>query len=415
MTITERTPAPEPSALAVPDVVRPFAGRITDVDTHEMLPAELWADAFGDVAAEVAQLFIDGAAASGHHYWSIPGLVADESPVDPATVWTTKGPPAPGAIDPRRRRAVMDVTGVRRQLMFPSSVAHCGGFIATYPKGSGFFERVGGDRRAYAHRLFAANNEWALGHLDPHDRVRPVLVAYGDTVADLLAVTTRLVERGARAVVVLSSQLPGGVSPAHPDLDPFYELLADAGVPLCLHIGGEGGFLRTDEWRRAPAFDGYRVSGEFQGDPWTRATIHLAPQNFTMTLIVGGVFDRHPALRFGVIEIGAHWVGPLAELLDLWADNTKAFSSSGEHPVMQLQRRPSEYLTTNVRVTPFVFEPVHRYVERYGLDDVYCYSSDYPHVEGGTDPMGVFSARLAPLGASVLEKFFVTNGELLLA
>ena len=96
MTITERTPAPEPGAPAVPEAVRPFVGRITDVDTHEMLPAELWADAFGDVATQVAQLFIDGAAASGHHYWSIPGLVADEAAVDPATVWTTKGPPAPG-------------------------------------------------------------------------------------------------------------------------------------------------------------------------------------------------------------------------------------------------------------------------------------------------------------------------------
>jgi predicted TIM-barrel fold metal-dependent hydrolase len=413
MTMTER--APEPGALAVPETVRPFAGRITDVDTHEMLPAELWADAFGDVASEVAQLFVDDGVASGHHYWSIPGLVADEAAVDPATVWTAKGPKAPGAIDPRRRTAVMELTGVRRQLMFPSSVAHCGGFIATYPQGSGFFERVGGDRRAYAHRLFAANNEWALAHLDPHDRVRPVLVAYGDTVDELLAVTTRLVERGARAVVVLSSQLPGGRSPAHPDLDPVYALLAANGVALCLHIGGEGGFLRTDGWRRAPAFDGYRVSGEFQGDPWTRATIHLAPQNFIMTMIVGGVFDRHPGLRFGAIELGAHWVGPLAEMLDMWADNTKAFSSSGTHPVMQLERRPSEYLTTNVRVTPFVFEPVHRYIERSGLEDVYCYSSDYPHVEGGTDPMGVFAGQLAPLGRSVLEKFFVTNGELLLA
>jgi predicted TIM-barrel fold metal-dependent hydrolase len=191
--------------------------------------------------------------------------------------------------------------------------------------------------------------------------------------------------------------------------------LVHAGLALCLHIGGEGGFLRTDEWRRAPAFDGHRVSGEFQGDPWTRPTIHLAPQNFTMTLIVGGVFDRHPDLRFGVIETGAHWVGPLAELLDLWADNTKAFSSSGDHPMMQLERRPSEYLASNVRVTPFVFEPVHRHVERHGLEDVCCSSSDYLHVEGGTDPMAVFAARLAPLGWSVLERFFVTNGELLLA
>jgi hypothetical protein len=60
------------------------------------------------------------------------------------------------------------------------------------------------------------------------------------------------------------------------------------------------------------------------------------------------------------------------------------------------------------------FEPIDEYIDRYGLEEVYCYSSDFPHLEGGKDPMTRFSNRLERLGPAIMEKFFVTNGEYLL-
>jgi predicted TIM-barrel fold metal-dependent hydrolase len=388
-------------------------GRLSDVDSHEMLPAELWADAFGAVAAPLAQRFIDGRDPAHPGYWSVPGCHADTTVVDTAAVWQHKGPTAPGAIDPRVRPGVLDAMGVHRQLMFPTSIAHCGAFIRTYPEGAGQFDGLTHDRRGLAAALFAAYNEWAAACARADDRVRPVFVLHGDTPAELLAVASRSIDAGARAVLLLTGEPPGGRSPAHPDLDPLYELLAAHDVTLTVHLGSEGGFIATSRWREAPAFDGYKISGEFTGDPWTRATMHLAAQNMTMTMITGGVFDRHPRLRFGVIELGAHWVGPLAELLDLWADNSQGFSRDGISAA-DLERRPSDYLRSNVRVTPFVFEPVDVYLDRYDLADVLCFSTDYPHVEGGRDPLGRFGAALARHGAETVEKFFVTNGLLLL-
>ena len=79
-----------------------------------------------------------------------------------------------------------------------------------------------------------------------------------------------------------------------------------------------------------------------------------------------------------------------------------------------LQRKPSDYLRSNVRVTPFVFEPVGVYLDRYEIADVLCFSTDYPHVEGGRDPLGRFSASLEHHGPEVIEKFFVRNGQFLL-
>jgi predicted TIM-barrel fold metal-dependent hydrolase len=401
------------TVVGLPDALTSLAGRISDVDAHEMLPAELWTEAFGEVAAPLAERFIAARSPDDPGYWSVPGCTGDTAAVDPATVFSLKGPTAPGAIDPRRRVDVLDAMGVHRQLMFPTSVAHCASFIRTYPEGAGQFDGLVTDRRGFARSLFAAFNDWAARRATGIDRVRPVFVLYGDTPAELLAVAEAAIGAGARAMVMLAGEPPGGRSPAHPDLDPLYAVLAGHDVALTVHIGSEGGFVASTAWRDAPAFQGYRVSGEFTGDPWSRATLHLAAQNMTMTMILGGVFDRHPELRFGVIELGAHWVGPLAELLDLWADNTSSMSRDGVR-LGDLQRRPSDYLRSNVRVTPFVFEPVDVYLDRYDLADVLCFSTDYPHVEGGRDPLGRFGALLQRRGPDVVEKFFVTNGSFLL-
>jgi predicted TIM-barrel fold metal-dependent hydrolase len=403
----------EDRAVTMTDVPAGCAGRMTDVDAHEMLPAELWVDAFGEVAAPLAARFIASRPADDPGYWSVPGCTGDDTPVDPATVFRQKGPTAPGAIDPTRRPEVLDAMGVRRQLVFPTSVAHCASFLCTYPEGAGQFDGLVADRRGLARALFGAYNQWAAGHTGLSDRVRPVLVLHGDSPEELVTVADALLARGARAFVLLAGEPPGGRSPAHPDLDPLWARLAEADAAVTVHIGSEGGLMASNAWREAPAFEGYKVSGEFTGDPWSRASLHLAAQNFTMTMILGGVFDRHPRLRFGVIELGAHWLGPLAEMLDLWADHSGGLSRQHVEGSM-LAHRPSDYLRRNVRVTPFVFEPVDVYLDRYDISDVLCFSTDYPHVEGGHDPLAAFGPRLAGFGPEIVEKFFVTNGEWLL-
>ena len=48
------------------------------------------------------------------------------------------------------------------------------------------------------------------------------------------------------------------------------------------------------------------------------------------------------------------------------------------------------------------------------MPEVYCYSSDYPHPEGGRDPMGDVSRKLEPFGPDVMRKVFVENARWLL-
>src|SRR5262249_33524908 len=137
------------------------------------------------------------------------------------------------------------------------------------------------------------------------------------------------------------------------------------------------------------------------------STVHMAVEHFLVAMVLGGVFERHPELRFGIIECGAQWLAPAVQRMDLFATHFQA--SKG------LPLRPSEQFGRNVRVTPFSFEPVEQYFETYpALASVYCYSTDYPHVEGGKQSKREFFERLAPLGDEIVDKFFVSNGAFLL-
>jgi predicted TIM-barrel fold metal-dependent hydrolase len=119
------------------------------------------------------------------------------------------------------------------------------------------------------------------------------------------------------------------------------------------------------------------------------------------------VFERFPRLRFGAIEFGASWLGPLAERLDRHAELLRKIGA--DYPLL-----PSEYLRRNVRVTPQWTEPVDLLVERYGLRECYTFSTDYPHIEGGRHPVASFRTMAERVDAAYVEEFFVTNGELLL-
>jgi predicted TIM-barrel fold metal-dependent hydrolase len=381
-----------------------------DVDSHEMIPAQLWEQEFGPVTRDLAKGFLSGPPnhPGGLNY---PDYKADTIPITPETVWKVKGPAAPGTTDPRRRLEVMDLTGVSRQFMFPSGIAILASFLFNFPPEYGFMSEFTGDRKAYGLKLFEANNNWAIRAAKVSDRIRPVVPAYGNTVDELISSTKKLLGSGIRAFWLMSSVLPGGKSPAHADLDPFWKLLTDHDAVAVLHIGSEGGFLSTERWGDAPAFEGYKVNLEFNLSPWHLSVQHLPAQNFLATVVTGGVFERHPTLRFGCIELGAYWIGPLANNLDMWYGNSQTF---GDRAVDRLPRKPSDYIRRNVRTSAFYFENVDRYIEQYGLEDVYCYGSDYPHIEGGKDPMGGFATRLERLGPRVLEKFFVANGEYLL-
>ena len=388
---------------------------VLDVDSHEMAPVELWGEVFGeDVAARLHAARFDILTRSRANPLSVPGLTEDAAPITDESVWQQKGAGAPSAIDLHRRPAVLDQMGITRQLVFPTfglfalilviepNVHHWFGF-----------DPAKVDAQALGRMAIEAHNEWAAGiTASTSDRVRPVGIVLVDSPESMLAQARAAVDRGIRALMIPANTPPAGTSPADPALDPFWSFCAGADVPVTIHLGTDLGFVSSTAW--SAGVEVFHPSDkstiELPIEPYRATTIHFSAENYLATMVLGGVFERHPTLRFGAIELSAGWIGPLAERLDMWAEGQFRSRLAGT-----LSMRPSEYIARNVRVTPFYFEPIARYFERHAdLASVYCYSTDYPHVEGGKDSLALFEKALASSPESVREQFFGRNGELLL-
>ena len=137
-------------------------------------------------------------------------------------------------------------------------------------------------------------------------------------------------------------------------------------------------------------------------------TIHFATQRFVSTLVLDGVLESHPGLRGGAIEIGAGWVPDMIRRLD---HAVKIWSRS-EPQLGKMNRLPSEQITEQMRFTPYPFEDVQQLVSESNAD-LYLFSSDYPHAEGGRDPIGRFVRATEQLTEEERDKFFAKNFECL--
>ena len=391
-------------------------GRLIDCDSHENLPVPLWSDAFGDAAGLLGQQYTAMLSNPDSHLNDFcRENVVDEMDVTTQTVWGAKGCTAPGAIDITRRSQVLDAMGVDRQLVFPTmglmaAQVYIGRALMS-SKGHG--GRVSEERKKVGAAALQGYNDWVIGTTKEvnSDRIRILPFLLLDSLEQMMADTETLLSAGARGVVVAASLPPAGTSPANPVLDPFWSLLEEANAPFVIHGGpdlyalgaafSDSPTLRTDSPFSSPELP--------EIGPYAQSFLEIAPAHFLGTMLLGGVFERHPRLRCGVIECKALWLPLLAQQLEL---HNKVFTKKEQG---SLPLRPSEYLARNVRVTPFVYEPIDRIIQQAPeLVDCYVFSSDYPHFEGGKAADRRFSDMIAPLGDDVAEKFFVTNGELLL-
>jgi predicted TIM-barrel fold metal-dependent hydrolase len=196
----------------------------------------------------------------------------------------------------------------------------------------------------------------------------------------------------------------GDRSPGHVDLDPFWAKLAECGIPFVMHIGGSP--LQLDKrWNN----NGKPPSRDWMGGGENvrakdMAVLHQGPETFLSMMVLDGVFERHPGLRGAAVELGAGWVPELLERLD-WV--VKSWSRVDKN-LSQIKRKPSEQLAEQMAFTPFVFENIGRLVENSD-PDLYLFSSDYPHVEGGRDPIGRFEKSLGEVSEEVRNKFYTEN------
>ena len=75
-----------------------------------------------------------------------------------------------------------------------------------------------------------------------------------------------------------------------------------------------------------------------------------------------------------------------------------------------LELRPADYMRRQVRVTPYPTEPTGWIIENSG-PEICMFSSDFPHVEGGRNPLRRFDNEVEHLDADIQDRFFRSNFE----
>jgi uncharacterized protein len=210
------------------------------------------------------------------------------------------------------------------------------------------------------------------------------------------------IELGCKALLI-PSRCPPGHSPSHIAFDPLWALAQEAGLPIVFHVGGEEK-LKPDYFE-----NGLPRVKDFHGgeENFTSLSFMPIPHSVELTLaalIIDGVLDRFPNLKFGVIELGASWIPSWMRFMDAAAG---AFVKN-EPRLQKLSLRPSEFVQRQVRATPYPHEDVGWIIANTG-EQVCLFSSDYPHVEGGRNPLKRFNDSLANTPARSVERFYCDN------
>ena len=275
------------------------------------------------------------------------------------------------------RVEVMDEQGVERCLLFPTLGVGVEGLMTRDIE--------------MAYKVFHAFNlwlddDWGFAY---KDRIFGVPYLTLSDLDNALAELEWVLERDARVVLISTGPVmtaEGLKSPADPRFDPYWARVQEAGVATVFH-GGDSAYRNIiTMWGESADMEAHKF------EPLRQA---LSPEVVADTLaaiILHGLLDRFPRLRFATVETGADWVAPLQKRLKkLYSQTPLAFKND-----------PIEQFTRNVWVSPFYENDLDKLREIVPADHLLL-GSDWPHTEGLRDPLS-FTKDLAEAGFTTDEQ-----------
>jgi predicted TIM-barrel fold metal-dependent hydrolase len=233
--------------------------------------------------------------------------------------------------DARRRVADLEAQGVVAEVVFPNGETPFAG-------------RGGGERDPEAAQAgYRAYNRWLADVCaEVPGRIFPqALVDFSDTDAAVKEI--HAAKENGFVGVLMPPLTPGARYFFDPALDPIWAACVETGLPISQH-GGVG----------APHYAPQGMAAFL-----VLATEHSFFSGRSLwQLILGGVFDRFPALKVAYVETEAWWLRPVMQLLDSrdrLGDEWAAAAGQGG-PGRPYSRMPSAYLETNIYMglSPFV-------------------------------------------------------------
>jgi uncharacterized protein len=257
--------------------------------------------------------------------------------------------------DPASQLAAMDEEGVDRAVLFPSRGLFVLGLDST--------EHVGPDglEPGLATAIARAYNDWMADYCGASPRLFGAGLLAPHDIDAAVDEVHRCIESLGFATVFMLPGLVNGRAWHDSVYDPIWRTCEQLGVPFCFHGGGQN-YLRPDY---TLDFDNLMMWHTF-GQP-------VGIMAVTVSITAGGVLQRFPDLRVGLLEGNCGWAPWLLDRLD------EHWEWVGDKDAPGLERAPSEYFRSNCFLSIEADErPARYYVDWFG-DDNLVFSTDYPH------------------------------------
>jgi predicted TIM-barrel fold metal-dependent hydrolase len=304
--------------------------------------------------------------------------------VDPRTLMQVE-PLRPEYQDRDRRLAVMDEQGLGAALLFPTL-------------GCGVEEGLRDDVDATMASLSAFNRwleeDWGFDY--QHRIIAAPMLSFADPEAAVTEVES-LLERGARIVHVRPAPVPGphgaGRSLGDKAHDPVWVRLAEADVPVAFHLGDSGYNRFAAAWGASAKFEGFGNNDVLSRILVSDRAIH----DTIASLLVHGVFKRHPTLKVASIENGSDWMALLVKRLRKQRNQTP----------WTFVEDPLDTIRGNVWTTPYLEEDLGALADLIGAEHI-LFGSDWPHGEGVAEPLD-FTKELGGFGEQDVQRIMHDN------
>ncbi len=235
------------------------------------------------------------------------------------------------------------------------------------------------------------DEDWGFTHQNRLFAAPYISLADVDWACDQL---DRALERDARILVMRPSAVytrSGPRNPGHPQFDPFWARVNEAGITVVVHIGT----TRHES-------NGYdHRSGDVLslGRRPTIANFHRSRNinDFLASLVFDRLFERFSNLRIASVENGAEFLGDLLRTLDKTKDRVRGYFTQD----------PADTFRNHVWINPFWEDDLSEVIGHMGADRVIL-GSDWPHMEGLAEPRDLL-AGLDGIDGSVQSKILHDN------
>lgn len=302
-----------------------------------------------------------------------------------------------GAWDSDERTRQLDADGIAAEVIFPDGVTE----MNTPPFQAGFTLPVGpGIDPELQWAGARAHNRWIAEFcaLAPERRAGLALVPLLYDV-ELAVEEIRWARRAGLRGLIIPAIFDGYAPYHHPRYEPVWQTCEELEMVIHTHGGVAPDYGDFDDVGTTGIY-----MTEFAWWAWR-------PVWF---LIWGGVFERHPSLRFTVTELGAIWAPLIKSVMDHRFERNHVTAKIPDYSG-PLKLRPSEYFDRNVFIGSS-FAPRSDVEARHdiGIGNI-MWGSDFPHPEGLWPRTGEFlrqsfhdvpeAERVAMLGGTALEVY----------